>query len=258
MGSSRRRLSRRTVAVALAGALGALGVTLTAPPASVGRTDGAEVFVVQALPGASYDVSIDGKDVADGLATGVAGPYAVDAGGHDLVFTPTGDGAPIATSVRTGAGSSTDVVLHQPAARDGDPVVDTYVAPMKPIGPGKARVLLAHTATVPPADVRVDGEVVFTNIANGEYAEADLPAGTHTVALLPTGSRHDPILGPLDVRLPAGTITLVYAVGSPRDGSMDVVSHRERLASDGSVAPSRIETGSAGLAAFVRVRTFSG
>ena len=37
----------------------------------------------------------------------------------------------------------------------------TYQTPVEPIGPGKARVLVAHTATVAPADVQVDGKVVF-------------------------------------------------------------------------------------------------
>ena len=92
------------------------------------------------------------------------------------------------TRLNVKSGSNTDVVLHQPASVNGDPVVSTYHTPLSPIGPEKARVLLAHTATVAPADVRVDGKVVFTNIANGEYADADVPAGAHRVALLPTGT----------------------------------------------------------------------
>ena len=86
------------------------------------------------------------------------------------------------------------MVLHLPADVGGDPVVHSYAAPTGPIGPGKARVLLAHTATVAPADVEVDGETVFTNIANGEFADADVPEGSIEVALLPSGSaaRADP------------------------------------------------------------------
>ena len=116
--------------------------------------------------------------------------------------------------------------------------------PTQPIGPGKARVVLAHTATAPPADVRVDRQTVFTNIANGEYAEADVAAGGHQVALVPSGTDRKAFLGPLDVSLQAETVTMVYAVGSPMNGSMRVVSHSAGLASDGSVRPSRIETGS--------------
>ncbi len=140
------------------------------------------------------------------------------------------------------------MVLHLPAEVGGDPLVHSYAAPDAPIGPDKARVLLAHTATVAPADVEVDGQTVFTNIANGEFAEADVPAGTIEVALVPSGSTADPILGPLDVSLEAGSLSMIYAYGNPRDGSMNVIAHTTALASDGSERPDRIDTGSAGLA----------
>ena len=40
---------------------------------------------------------------------------------------------------------------------------------------------------------------------------------------------------------------MIYAYGSPRNGSMNVIAHTSSLAPDGSVQPSRIDTGSAGL-----------
>ncbi len=119
-------------------------------------------------------------------------------------------------------------------------------------------MLVAHTATVAPADVRVDGKTVFTNIANGEFATADVPAGRHVVALLPTGRTTDPLLGPLTVELAPRTVTMVYALGNPADDSMTLVSHSSRLAADGSLVPAMIGTGSAGLAADVHVTPFGG
>jgi hypothetical protein len=206
----------------------------------------ASVTVVQALPGATVAVRIDGRVVAEGSAVGdVLGPVELAAGDHDVRFE--GDGVDVASTLATRAGAATDVVLHLPAEVGGDPVVHSYDAPTGPIGPDKARVLLAHTATVAPADVEVDGETVFTNIANGEFADADVPAGTIEVALLPSGSAAAPILGPLDVALDAGTLSMIYAYGNPRSGGMSVISHTTRLASDGSVRPARIDTGSAGL-----------
>lgn len=236
---------RRVVLSILVVALIFLGLSTASSEAHAAGS--ASVTVVQALPGAAVDVSIDGRVVAGGFAVGdVLGPFELAPGDHDVRFA--GDGVDVASTLTARAGAATDVVLHLPAEVGGDPVVHSYDAPTGPIGPGKARVLLAHTATVAPADVEVDGETVFTNIANGEFADADVPAGTIEVALLPSGSAAAPILGPLDVSLDAGTLSMIYAYGNPRDGAMDVISHTTRLASDGSVQPARIDTGSAGLA----------
>jgi len=215
------------------------------------------VVVVQAVPGAEVTVSIDGKSVEHKADVGsLSEPLPLAAGAHDLVFTGVPGSGRVTTRVDVKSGSNTDVVLHLPASVNGDPVVSTYRTPMSPIGPDKARVLLAHTATVAPADVRVDGKVVFTNIANGEYADADVPAGPHRVALLPTGTTSDPILGPLTVTLQPRTVTMVYAVGNPSNGSMDAITHTLPLRADGSVQPRSMDTGSAGLAGDVPVVPF--
>jgi hypothetical protein len=214
------------------------------------------VFIVQAVPKQMLRVSIDGKTVDHAAQVGaVLGPFDVGAGSHRIQFT--GGGRQVVSTVDVPRRSSRDVVVHLPAQVGGAPVVNTYHTSQKPIAPGKARVLLAHTATVSPADVRVDGQVVFRNIANGEYATADVPAGPHTVTLVPAGRKGPAILGPLHVTLRAGTITLAYAVGNPRLHSMNVIVHQEALASNGEVAPTTIDTGHAGLVAGVRVDTFS-
>ncbi|WP_137294783.1 DUF4397 domain-containing protein [Nocardioides dongxiaopingii] len=231
------------VAAVTAAAAPGSGAGAASPPP---RAAGSVVFV-QAVPGAEMVVSVDGEEVAAGLADGaVAPPVTLDAGPHAVEFAF--DGGSVEATVEVGAGSASDVVVHNPAAVDGDPVVSIYPTPMDPIGPGKARVVLAHTATTAPADVEVDGQVVFTNIANGEYAEADVAAGAHQVALLPSGIEGEPILGPLEVTLRAGTLTSVYAVGNPRRGSMRVIVRETPLRGDGTEAPTRVETGSAGLA----------
>lgn len=241
---------RRLVLSCLATLLVVLGLSAASSQASseASAPRPARVTVIQAVPGASVDVSVDGEEVAGGAGVGdVLGPFELSPGSHDVVFT--GEGMEVASTLDVRAGTATDVVLHLPAEVGGDPVVHSYAAPDAPIGPGKARVLLAHTATVAPADVRVDGRTVFTNIANGEFAEADVPEGTIEVTLLPTGSTSDPILGPLNVSLEAQTLSMIYAYGNPRDGSMSVIAHTSALAADGSVEPRRIDTGAAGLLA---------
>lgn len=235
----------------------ALASTALVSPAHAVTPANGRITVVQALPGTEVDVTIDGNLVKRQVRVGsLIGPLSLAPGTHELVFSGVLGGRPIETRLRLKAGSSSDVVLHRPASVDGAPVVSTYRTPQSPIGPERARILLAHTATVAPADVTFDGKIVFTNIANGEFADAVVPAGSHRVALLATGTTKDPILGPLAIDLAPHTATMVYAVGNPRDGSMDVIAHTVELSSDGSTAPRSVNTGSAGLAADLHLTPF--
>lgn len=223
-----------------------LALLLAPAPPGAAAPGSATVTVIQAVPGAVVDVQIDGRSVATAAEVGeVLGPFDLTPGTHDISFS--GDEMAVDSSLKVGAGETTDVVLHLPADVGGEPVVHSYQPPTGAISPGKARVMLAHTATVAPADVKVNGETVFTNIANGEFADADVPEGTISVALVPSGSAGKPILGPLDVSLAGSTLSMIYAYGNPRDGSMNVISHVTQLAPDGAVRPSVIDTGSAGL-----------
>lgn len=228
-------------------------------PSSGAAAGPGSVQIIQAVPGGLVDVSVDGKPVGRQTAEGkILGPLEVEPGNHVVEFSGAWVRQPLGTAITVRSGTSTDVVFHRPASAQGAPVINTYTTPKAVIGPGKARVLIAHTATVAPADVRVDGRVIFTNIANGEYAQADVPAGVHRVSLLPTGQRTRPILGPIDVTLAPQTVTMVYAVGSPTHGSMSVIAHVAEIAADGTVVPDKITTGSAGLAAYVAILPFVG
>jgi hypothetical protein len=226
-----------------------------AAPAAKPKAAQGKIAIVQAVPKLTLTVTVDGKQVQAGVAEGtIVGPLDLAVGSHDVTFSDgTND---IASSVDVTAGESSDVVVHRPAEVGGTPVVSVYPTPSDPIASGKARVLLAHTATTAPADVVVDGQTVFTNIANGEFAQADVAAGAHVVSLLPAGVTGKPILGPLDVTLEAGTITAVYAVGNPKDNSMNVIVRTTGGTASGSEPPSGIDTGSAGLVSGVHVWTF--
>jgi hypothetical protein len=248
----------RAVGASVLAAVGLVGVVGPAGAASGAASSSGRLVLVQALPKESLDVSIDGRTVDHGSSTGaVLGPFSVSAGPHKVEFTDQAGRVHLVSTVDVAAGSSSDVVVHLPAQVSGSPVVNTYRTPLAPIAPGKARVLVAHTATVAPADVRVDGTVVFHDIANGEFATADVAAGSHTVALLPAGTSGPPILGPLRVTLQPGTVTNVYAVGNPRTRSMNAISHTTALTSNGAAAPASIETGSGGLVADRKVHPFA-
>lgn len=245
----------RKAAVTCWGLLALAPVMLAETASGSSLAPAGQVIFVQAVPDVGVAISVDGEELEADVATGdVIGPVDLAPGEHTVAFE--GGDISVSSTVEVTARATQDVVVHLPASVGGDPVVSHYPTPRDPIGPDKARVLVAHTATVAPADVRVDGQVVFTNIANGEYATADVPAGEHEVALLATGTTADPILGPLAVTVQPLTVTMVYAIGNPDDDSMELIAHSLPLAADGSVAPGTIDTGSAGLVSGWSVQQF--
>ena len=251
--SLRRTLTSAAVVLTATSAvlLGAGGPAAAAVPAA---GDG-RVFIVQALPGDVVSVTVDGGEPTTGVATkDIIGPLELSAGRHDLSVQSEGDDDwMLETTIQVAAGRTADVVVHRPAAPNGQPVVTVYRLPLEPVAPDKGRLLLAHTATVPPADVRVDGAVAFANIANGEFVDAEVPTGEHSAEIVPTGRSGPALLGPLPVDITPKTLVSVYAIGRPEDNSMDVIVHQLPVPQRGSASPDDIETGSAGLVAGVPV-----
>lgn len=206
------------------------------------------LYLVQGLPEATVSVSVDGTQEATNVEPkDIVGPLQLSPGRHVLMFSAAGSRWTMKTSVTVDRDQSVDVVLHRPADVDGDPVVTVYRNPTAPVAAGKGRVVVAHTAVVPPADITVNGDVLFSNIANGEFATADVPGGSYEVSVVPTGASGDPLLGPMDLQVETQTLTQVFAIGEPQSGSMDVIVQQLPLSKAGSAAPTVIDTGSAGL-----------
>jgi hypothetical protein len=225
-----------------------LSAAATSSEASTAKQGAGNVYMIHALTGQPVSVSIDGEVDAQQVSSGdVLGPLSIAPGKHTVNVEGANPSWSMQASVTIEAGGSVDVVLHRPAAVQGPPTVTVYDNPTQPVPAGKGRVMVAHTATVPPADIEVDGKVLFANVANGEFATADVPAGTHEVAILPTGREKPVLLGPLDLPAEAATLTQVFAVGRPANGSMDVVVHTLPVPVRGSSAPDTVNTGTGGL-----------
>lgn len=214
------------------------------------------VTLVQALPGRAVEVRVDGREL-DRVAHGgdVIGPVRLPAGRHAVAFVGSRGGV-VRAAVWMSPGSSVDVVLHRPAGVRGASVVTVFPTPDRPIRAGWARILVAATASLVPADVRVDGRVVFADIANGESATIDVPAGRHLVSMVPTGQQAPAVLGPLRVGVAAGTVTMVYAAGGAPVGALRAIVHTMALGSGGGASPGSVHTGTAGLARDLPVRVF--
>ncbi len=237
--------ARRSRSVILAAA----GVLLLAAAPQVAQADSpAEVFVVQGLPDRTVSISVDGRVLAEEVAGAtLAGPFELAAGTHVLDVRDAG-GSLVTSSVQVAAGQSKDLVVHLPATPGGDPVVTVFANDLTGVPADKGRLVVTHTAAVPPADIVVDGQVLFANVANGESLDAVVPAQSYSVSVVPTGRSGPAVLGPLDLAVAGGSLNRVYAVGDPASADMRVVLHVVAVAATGSAAPDRVDTGSGGQA----------
>lgn len=211
--------------------------------------DAAEIYLVQGLPNRSLDVEIDGDSVAEGVAaTKVAGPFDVSAGSHTVRVSEDGKTV-VEKTVKVKADDSSDVVVHLPSPGDTDPVMTAYDNDLSAVPADKANLTVAHTAAVPPADVTVNGKVLFSDIANGEALSLVVPVGTYEVAIVPHEKESPVYLGPLKLTTKGGALNRLYAVGDPDKKSMNVVVHVIDVQKSGSKKPKMVDTGTGGQAA---------
>jgi hypothetical protein len=217
--------------------------------APAGAATGANLYFVQGLPGRSLDISVDGRQVASGVAGGkLVGPFAVAAGKRMITARQNGN-VVIQREVTAGSGASLDVVVHLPVSPNGAPVITTYANKLNAVPKDKAGLRVAHDAAVGPADIRVNGKVLFENVANGESLDVVVPAGTYKVDIVPTGATSPVVLGPLDLPVQAGQLTRVFAIGAPSQQTMTVALGTIKVPATGSDKPGEVNTGTGGQAA---------
>lgn len=243
----KNRFTRRLpkIAVLLAGTLAMAGLAVGPSHAA----SDAQVYVVQGLPGRTVDVAVDGKTVARDVKTAaIAGPFKVPAGSRKVTFSDGGETL-LARSFSVKAKSSWDVVLHLPATSSAKPTVTVFRNDLASVPRGKASLTVAHTAVVPPADIRVNGKVLYSNIANGESLNLVVPVATYKVAIVPAGKTKPVYLGPVDLTVKGGALNRVYALGDPEKNTMNVAVHVIPTRSSGSARPAKVDTGTGGQAA---------
>jgi uncharacterized protein DUF4397 len=235
------------------GGIGAVGLSVLLTGAWLATpsqaADDAQLYLVQGLPNRTVDVEIDGDSVADGVAaTKVAGPFDVSAGSHTVRISD-GDETVVEKTVKVGGGDSMDVVAHLPAPGETDPVITAYDNDLAAVPSDKANLTVAHTAEVPPADVTVNGKVLFADIANGEALSLVVPVGTYETAIVPHDKDTPVYLGPLKLTVEGGALNRVYAVGDPEKKTMNVAVHVIEVQKSGSKKPDKVDTGTGGQAA---------
>jgi hypothetical protein len=232
------------LALVAAGVLGLAGLTIS-PSYAANDT---EIYIVQGVPGKDLDVAIDGESVAEDVKTAaVAGPFKVESGSRMVTFSENGTTV-LENTFSIKEGSKADIVAHLPESPTGDPLVTVYKYDAVKVPKGKARLVVSHVAAVPPADILVNGDVLFANIANGESLELVVPVATYKVSIVPNGAKEPVFFGPVSLTVKGGAINRVYAVGDPEKKTMNVAVHVLTVGSTGSGKPSEVNTGTGGQA----------
>jgi hypothetical protein len=236
-----RRLIGGTAAAMLA--VGGLSA-LTATPALAATS---KVSVVHGIPGTPVDVYVNGKKTLPNFQPGkVAGPLTLPEGSYDLALTKPGgalaDAILKVDNAKVPGGANISLVAH--LAADGKPAITPFVNDVKKLSAGQARLTVRHTAAAPAVDVRAGGKPVFENLTNPNEAKADLPAGTVKADVVLAGS-DTVVLGPADLDLKEGTSTIVYAVGSADDKTLNLVA---QTITGLHSAPGGVPSGTGGLA----------
>ena len=238
---------RRGVVLALALALGVLVAPVTAGGAQAADATGT-VYVVQGAAGTAMTISVDGKAVATAAAAKtIVGPLSLTAGDHTVAAQSTTGGESVSATVAVPAGGNLDAVVHRQVDPSKPPVVTTFPNDLSAVAAGSGRLVVAHTAAVGPADVRVDQKVLFANIANGEALSVTVPAGKYSVDIVPAASSGPVVFGPADVPVAATALTRVFAIGVAATSSMDAVVQVLPLSARGAgTAPSTVNAGDGG------------
>jgi hypothetical protein len=228
-------------------ALLAMLVTGVAGPSPAQGQSGARIHLIHGIPDTPVDVAAGGETVIGDFTFGetedlsaLAGQtltgLQVKAAGTDTVAIDAGDTA------LPDSGNVT-IIAHLDAS--GAPTLSVFTNDTSGIAAGSGRLVVRHTAAAPAVDVRAGGEVAFANLSNPNEAAADLPAGTVTADVVPTGATEPVVIGPADLPVTEGETLVVYAVGSLEAGTLQTLTE---TIGGSQTGPAAVDTGNSPVA----------
>ncbi|MFG6444290.1 DUF4397 domain-containing protein [Microbacterium sp. P07] len=237
---------RKTLAAGAIAGL-ALAAGFAAPAQAISATT-ADLSVLHAIPDTPVDVYVNGTLTIDDFQPGdLAGPLDLAAGSYDVAITApdaADASAPILeATVQLAANTSYTAVAHLTAA--GEPTVTPYVNDTSATEAGQGRLTVRHTAAAPAVDILAGGSPVVEDLVNPEEATLGLPVGTVSASVALAGTT-DPVIGPADVAVQDGVLTIVYAWGSAEAGNLDLAVQTVTV---GHTVPDAVISGTAGYAA---------
>ena len=233
---------RKTIAAGLAvGVVAAVGFIT---PASAISATNADLSVLHAVPDTPVDVYVNGDLTLDDFQPGdLAGPldYVVAI----TAATATDDSSPVIgpITLTLAANTSYTAVAHLTDA--GAPTATLFTNDISRTAAGEGRLTVRHVAAAPAVDILAGGTAVVEDLTNPNQATLNLPAGVVPASVALAGTTA-PVIGPADVDVQEGVLTIVYAWGSAADSNLALaVQTITGLHS----SPDSVNSGSAGLAA---------
>lgn len=222
--------------------LGGVLLASSAAPALAAPED-AQFSVLHGVPDTTVDVWVNGELTLDDFTPGeLAGPLELPAGTYTVAITgsdATDDSEPVIGPIdlELEAMTSYTAVAHLDA--DGAPTAALFTNDTSATEAGEGRLTVRHVAAAPAVDILAGDEAVVSALENGAEATLDLPAGTVPAAVAAAGTT-EPLLGPADVPVTDGTLTVVYAWGSLEDGTLALAT---QTVTAGHSAPEGVPTG---------------
>ena len=237
---------RKTLAAGVAVGI-ALAAGIAIPAQAISSTS-ADLSVLHAIPDTPVDVYVNGALTLDDFQPGdLAGPLDLPAGSYDVAITApdaADASAPILqATVELAAGSSYTAVAHLTEA--GEPTVTPFRNDIATTKAGEGRLTVRHVAAAPAVDILAGGAPVVSALTNPNEATLNLPAGTVSAAVALAGTT-DPVIGPADVAVSDGVLTIVYAWGSAEAGNLALATQTVTV---GHTVPDAVISGTAGYAA---------
>lgn len=222
----------------------------------------ASVVVIHGIPDTPVDVYVNDALTLEDFAPGtVTDPLELPAGTYTLdLRAPDADpaSAPLLTADATvDGGASYSIVAHLTAA--GAPTITPFVNDTTPTKAGEGGIVVRHTAAAPAVDVYAGETKVISSLENPDGAgPLYVPAGTVSASVTAAGAT-DPVIGPADVPVEEGKVTIVYATGSLEDDTLGVAIQTLQVGVEAAAAttttapaapvPSGVNAGDSGLAA---------
>jgi Domain of unknown function (DUF4397) len=223
--------------------LGAAILAATAAAPAVAAPGDAMLSVLHAVPDTPVDVYVNGDLTLDDFTPGtLAGPLELPAGTYSVAITAADAAdasAPVLGPIDLPLAASTNytAVAHLDAA--GAPTATLFTNDTSATAAGEGRLTVRHTAAAPAVDVLAGGAAVVSGLENPDEATLNLPAGTVSAAVAAAGTT-EPLIGPADVPVVDGQLTIAYAWGSAEAGNLALATQTIQV---GHSAPGGVPTG---------------